>query len=106
MRKLSTETWKRIAEKLGHGIIEINARHTSLGTRKSGRVSMHYFDPENNPALILEIIEWLLEADAFYLTFTNDEYQLSNWSFAQTQMYSKSKTVTEAVLNAAEEFVK
>ena len=97
------ESLKKIAEALGYEVVRINRDKDTHGYPKGG-LHRVIFDPKNNPAQLLEIIEKLeidivWELDHTITTMVWIDGRQNTASF-------NDKNLTEAVLNAAEEFVK
>lgn len=97
---MEVERLKVIAEGMGH--ISLSIWDSKVWTRdKEEIIRPVEYDPENNPAQLLEIIEYLLSLN--YLIFKNDK------KYAVTQigdLYKSEKTLSEAVLQAAYEVFK
>jgi len=93
---MKPESLKKIAEILGYkATVENNAVHY----RKAMDICWFEFDPQNNPAQLLEIIEKFKMS----LNWDTDKF---HWVIFGEGIWIDGKTLTEAVLAAAEEFVK
>jgi len=96
---METEALKKIAEALGYMIHHTKSGVFEIGTRPdSGSWIYTKFNPENNPAQLLEITE------KFKIELKHTENEV--WSkICNRGVWMPYKTLTEAILNAAKEFV-
>ena len=96
---MKPETLKRIAEALGYKTDNRGGEIIAYGWGE--------YDPESNPAQLLEIIEWLKSticctSDGVWIVYNGTD----DFGLAFPSSRSKGKTLAEAVLAAAEEHVK
>jgi len=102
---MKPESLKKIAEALGWTNVRIstslNKKHRNVAGIPPNGTCEKQLNPQNNPAQLLEIIEYLHKHGILELVEIGGKTEATYNGY----IYFK-KSLTEAVLNAAEEFVK
>ncbi len=106
---MNNEQLKKIAEKIGWTKvwIEVDVTSSIIGCPPDSEIK-DVFYPENNPAQILEIEDWLFNEDLEVSnSIRNGIYYCDAWlPESVTIIENKGKTRAEALLNTAWEVIK